>query len=581
MLVVLLVSAVVADEAGLTIKNADRSIDVGSQLVKISHRLTLANAGPSAVSSFLFPIEPKAVKTLSFFSAQLDKGSEALVSSLGDKGYTVTLKDALAAGKTVKVLVETVQAHHLEPHPAQISQKEKQLVRYRGNAYLYSPYPVAAQTTKVQLGSSNVESFTKVKPSSQSDSTITYGPYDNVAPFTEEEVVVHYENNAPFLAVSTLLRHIEVSHWGNIAVEETIDAYHGGAKLKGSFSRFEYQREQSGVSSVKGFKTLLPPAAADVYYRDEIGNISTSNLRDNGDVVELELRPRFPLFGGWRTHYVIGYNVPSYEFLYSSGNHFVLQMKLIDHVFDDMVVDEALVRVILPEGASNIELEAPYAVQRLPDTLHFTYLDTKGRPVVEIKAKNLVENHIQDFKLHYTFSRVLMVQEPLLCVAAFFTLFLTVIVYVRLDFSISQDEGRDQRQRVAAMAEGARARQNKRWTLFQQFDEQIQRLRQSKDLSVFQASTKTIRDELKTYAFYELPASAAGSRHEDQVLADRLAELQKCDRMFKELLMNHGALVERLVSGKMNRQQFADAETTLVKKKTELDVKMKQLLASL
>jgi len=34
---------------------------------------------------------------------QLDKGSEALVSSLGDKGYTVTLKDALAAGKTVKV----------------------------------------------------------------------------------------------------------------------------------------------------------------------------------------------------------------------------------------------------------------------------------------------------------------------------------------------------------------------------------------------------------------------------------------------------------------------------------------------
>ncbi len=71
----------------------------------------------------------------------------------------------------------------------------------------------------------------------------------------QEEVVVHYENNAPFLAVSTLLRHIEVSHWGNIAVEETIDAYHGGAKLKGSFSRFEYQREQSGVSSVKVTRT--------------------------------------------------------------------------------------------------------------------------------------------------------------------------------------------------------------------------------------------------------------------------------------------------------------------------------------
>ncbi len=67
---------------------------------------------------------------------------------------------------------------------------------------------------------------------------------------------MHYENNSPFLSVSPLVRHIEVSHWGNIAVEETLDIYHTGAKLKGSFSRFEYQRESSGVSSVKSFKVF-------------------------------------------------------------------------------------------------------------------------------------------------------------------------------------------------------------------------------------------------------------------------------------------------------------------------------------
>lgn len=77
----------------------------------------------------------------------------------------------------------------------------------------------------------------------------------------------------------------------------------------------------------------------------------------------------------------------------------MLKMNLIDHVFDNMVVDEALVRIVLPEGASNIELEAPYTVARLPDDLHFTYLDVKGRPVVQLKAKNLVENHIQEFKV--------------------------------------------------------------------------------------------------------------------------------------------------------------------------------------
>jgi len=51
-----------------------------------------------------------------------------------------------------------------------------------------------------------------------------------------------------------MTRVIEVSHWGNIAVEETYDLIHSGAVLKGPFSRYEYQRHQDGVSSVKSFK---------------------------------------------------------------------------------------------------------------------------------------------------------------------------------------------------------------------------------------------------------------------------------------------------------------------------------------
>ena len=48
--------------------------------------------------------------------------------------------------------------------------------------------------------------------------------------------------------------------WGNIAIEETVDVRHAGAKLKGSFSRYEFQRENSGVSAVKMFKSVLPAA---------------------------------------------------------------------------------------------------------------------------------------------------------------------------------------------------------------------------------------------------------------------------------------------------------------------------------
>ena len=49
-----------------------------------------------------------------------------------------------------------------------------------------------------------------------------------------------------------------------------------------------------------------------------------------------------------------------------------------------------------------------------------------------------MENHIQEFRLGYRFPVWMAVREPLMVVAAFLLLFLLVIVYVRLDFSISK-----------------------------------------------------------------------------------------------------------------------------------------------
>ena len=155
---------------------------------------------------------------------------------------------------------------------------------------------------------------------------------------------------------------------------------------------------------MKNFKTLLPAAAKDVYYRDDIGNISTSHMKVMDDAVELDLRPRFPLFGGWKTHYVTGYNVPSYEYIFYKGDQHVLNMRLIDHIFDDMLVEEVEVRIILPEGVTNLELSTPYTMTRQEDTLHFTYLDSTGRTVVTLNSnKLLTESHIQDFQLGYVY----------------------------------------------------------------------------------------------------------------------------------------------------------------------------------
>ena len=75
------------------------------------------------------------------------------------------------------------------------------------------------------------------------------------------------------------------------------------------------------------------------------------NYRETDDANELEIRPRFPLFGGWQTKYYIGYSVPSYEMLSHSGQNYKLEFPFVDHSYDNLVIDDAEVRVILPEGA--------------------------------------------------------------------------------------------------------------------------------------------------------------------------------------------------------------------------------------
>lgn len=41
-------------------------------------------------------------------------------------------------------------------------------------------------------------------------------------------------------------------------------------------------------------------------------------------------------------------------------------------------------------------MDSPYEINRASDELHYTYLDTFGRPVIVAHKNNLVEQHIQD-----------------------------------------------------------------------------------------------------------------------------------------------------------------------------------------
>jgi len=293
------------------------------------------------------------------------------------------------------------------------------------------------------LPSQIIESKSEIQPVSFKDKRLTYGPFQDVKANSFQEARVHYQNHSPFIGVRHLLKEIEISNWGNIAVTEYFtDITHDGAILEGTFSRYDFQRNPAaGQTAIPSLTTLLPHGAADVYYRDEIGNISTShvNVMDDG-YTKLELMPRFPLFGGWKVSFYTGYNLPLDYYLFvdaKDSSSYMLNITFSSN-FPVAVIDEIDVRVVLPEGATDIEIHTPFSVSEPVMSDRHTYLDVAGRPVVTVSKKNLIILHNQFFQVTYRFSSFSMLQEPLLLIFAFFLLFLMQFFFSRFELSIAK-----------------------------------------------------------------------------------------------------------------------------------------------
>jgi len=62
----------------LVISNADRSVDVSSQVVKISNKLTLTNQGKTAVDFLLFSIDADVKSNVAFLGSSVSDGKTPL-----------------------------------------------------------------------------------------------------------------------------------------------------------------------------------------------------------------------------------------------------------------------------------------------------------------------------------------------------------------------------------------------------------------------------------------------------------------------------------------------------------------------
>lgn len=437
---------------GLVNTEVKRSVDLRTNVEEVSYEIDLENTGSESANFYLLPVLPEKFAQLSFYRASNKQG--ILVTTLasasgvagaleGTRYVRVHFSSPLTAGASATIEVFLAFTHTMVPYPAAITQYEDQKVQYIDNHYVLSPYKTEKQATQVKLASSNVESRSTEKPTKTSKDVVEYGPYKDVKPFSYSKMSIHFENNFPFVTFTQCLREVEVSHWGNVAVEEHYTLKHTGAALKGSFSRLDYTRGRpQNANSKPAFRTLtavLPNSARDIYYRDQIGNISSSHVRKSREGTVFEVDPRFPMFGGWKTDFYMGYNIPAHRALsvdVRDPTSFVLNISFSTS-FAQASVDEITVRVILPEGATNVRYVAPFAVDGEDRQTRFAYLDTLGRAVLVLKRDNLCRYHIQYIQVLYNFSSSNLYNKPLLLVAGFLVFFFLSVFCMRLDLSIS------------------------------------------------------------------------------------------------------------------------------------------------
>lgn len=192
-------------------------------------------------------------------------------------------------------------------------------------------------------------------------SKLTYGPFDEKPAGAFEPITVRFEFTKPVIHVARLERDVEVSHWGgNVAFEERYTLFHRGANLSSLFNRVKWAQAQyynPNTYALKEMKFPLRVGSTEPYYTDVIGNVSTSRFRSNKREALLEIKPRYPLFGGWKYPFTIGWNSDAKNFLRKiTGGGYVLNVPFLEgpKQAEGVEYEEVQVRVILPEGAEYV-----------------------------------------------------------------------------------------------------------------------------------------------------------------------------------------------------------------------------------
>mmetsp|Transcript_1847 Transcript_1847/g.3300 ORF Transcript_1847/g.3300 Transcript_1847/m.3300 type:complete len:618 (-) Transcript_1847:1253-3106(-) len=347
----------------------------------------------------------------------------------GDVVYSVPIKDGgLQAGETLDIFILMIRVGDVSPNPKEMKQSEKQTLTWTGSSLFYSPYKTMEEKCIFSTRGVNRGSF---------------GPYENTHPFSRDFQSIWFPFREPVLIADYYGKSVTISHWGNINVVEHYVIRNVGARLKGEFSQVNHVSEEN-QNVMNGAVFRLPPSATNVYYRDAIGNITTSSLkRATFRYRVLEAAFRFPLYGGWKNDFWISYDLPPGDFLGnvpgSTEMSFVFSLQPTLYL-EHLAVNQFDVKVSIHGSIGEIRRELPTLLNIKTSSIsrEKAALSVRGAVAVTANAKNIVmsQTRAESIAISYRTSPFALLEAPLLVAAMLLILFTTIMAYARISSNL-------------------------------------------------------------------------------------------------------------------------------------------------
>ncbi|KAF1356483.1 Ribophorin I [Delphinella strobiligena] len=445
--------------------NLVRTINLEKEYARETINVVVENVDKQPQSEYYLPFEQGLIARVGGLEVKEKNKPDAVFDKPQAVGYDtyspteyylIKLPTPLAPSDKMTLSITYSVLSALKPVPASINQADKQYVEFGFSAYTPSAYKTSKQKTKLKLASTDAPEYTivgkneegKDDPQKQGAS-FTYGPYADVPAGAQQNVAVRYDFTKPILHAKLVERDIEVSHWGgNLATEERYWLEHRGATLKSHFSRVTWQQAQyysPPSSALKEFHYPIAIGSSNPYFTDDIGNVSTSRFRPvNGpNSGLLELKPRYPIFGGWKYSFRVGWDSNLKNFLrkLKTGDGYVLKVPFMEgpKQAEGLEYEKLVLRVILPEGATNVKYETSMPIVSSNVNTHRTFMDTVGRTTLELTAINVVDDfRDRDLTISYDYPWTAGFRKPVVIFTSVLGVFGFAWLVSKLDVSIGK-----------------------------------------------------------------------------------------------------------------------------------------------